>query len=73
MGQLTTVLLFIELLQKKYTNKLYNDSCSSFPGTFTKKNANMGQKRELTTKHSMFRATSLHQPRTFYTGAACDA
>ena len=30
-------------------------------------------KKELTTKHHMFKATNLHCPRKFYTGAAVDA
>ena len=47
--------------------KLKNYFCPSFPGNLTQKEYEHAQKKESTKKHCMFRATNLHQPRTFYT------
>ena len=39
---------------------------------FTQKSVKMQPKKGFTTKHHMFGATNLRQPRKFYTHAVCD-
>ena len=53
--------------------KLKNHFALHFLELLNKKSVNMQQqKKEFTTKHCMFGAKKLRQPRKFYTTAGCD-
>ena len=68
-----TILLKYPKIPCKYTNKSIKLLLPFISGKFyRKKNAKMWQKNPLKTKHSMFRATNLHQSRKLYMNAVPD-